>query len=400
MFNNGLILPGDLLDSVSPINWEHPLNSGLLADYSVIAGGGLMLRNLVGVMPNGTLNFGPIWLGHSDRPGGYGCLSFDGTDDYVDASSLMNTSEITFSVWIKAVNFSKSYNAIVSRGNTTDYSQILVKSTGKLAPYIRTVSGNTVAYDGTGVNTLVVGKWYHLALTYNSVNGLAGYVNGALDGSASANGSLSTTPLPTIIGNWSIGLGGREYAGLIDGVRIYNRALSAREVASLYAEQASGNPNIWNWQSTRTFFLPLTTPAVAILDGPCPGTPRDSWSGNQTRSYSVTAGDVILIKLSGTDFTADVTATMSPTISSPNADQNIIDELNPFVATGLSNGSVVTSATVTPNGGSPISGIVTSDTVNWSATFDLSSLAPDLPLVNLAVTNAGGTTNRNVTVIA
>jgi hypothetical protein len=114
----------------------------------------------------------------------------------------------------------------------------------------------------------------------------------------------------------------------------------------------------------------------------------------------VTAGDVILVKLSGTDFTADVTATMLPTISSPNPDQNIINDLSPFVANGLSNGSVVTSATVTPNGGGPISGIVTSDTVNWSATFDLSSLAPDLLLVDLAVTNAGGTTNRNVTVIA
>jgi hypothetical protein len=69
-------------------------------------------------------------------------------------------------------------------------------------------------------------------------------VNGVLDKAVSGSGNLaSTSNDPLIIGKTS---GGNEFwKGLIDDVRIYDRALSAEEIASMYSiDSSSGSPFI------------------------------------------------------------------------------------------------------------------------------------------------------------
>lgn len=185
---------------------------------------------LTGTLTNMDVN--ADWV--TGAPGLGGGLNFDGTDGYVDAgtSATLNPVAVTVAAWVKAETFD-TYTAVFSRVSTggAAFYQLLVKSDGKLALYVQ--AAGVVSYDGTGTFTLTTGTWFHVALTYSSTAGLAGYVNGAPDGTASANGALTTASAVASIGTDTETVG-REFDGVIDEVRVYNRVLSATDIAGLY----------------------------------------------------------------------------------------------------------------------------------------------------------------------
>ena len=69
--------------------------------------------------------------------------------------------------------------------------------------------------------------WTHLATTFDGAV-VRLYVNGALAASTSVSGSMAASTGVLRIGGNSIW--GEWFAGLIDEVRVYNRALSAGEI--------------------------------------------------------------------------------------------------------------------------------------------------------------------------
>ncbi|MBS1794971.1 MAG: S8 family serine peptidase [Acidobacteria bacterium] len=80
--------------------------------------------------------------------------------------------------------------------------------------------------------------WWHAAAVYDGATTLRFYVNGVERGSHALGG-----PLDTAVANLSIGSGGfltGEFNGLIDEFTIYNRVLSATEVAAIYNAGING----------------------------------------------------------------------------------------------------------------------------------------------------------------
>jgi hypothetical protein len=79
-------------------------------------------------------------------------------------------------------------------------------------------------------------NWYHLVGTYlASTTTISLYVDGVLSNNGVASGTVVT-----LATNDSAGIGhaigfSEYYNGSLDDARIYNRALSAQEVAQLYA---------------------------------------------------------------------------------------------------------------------------------------------------------------------
>jgi hypothetical protein len=83
-----------------------------------------------------------------------------------------------------------------------------------------TVTGS----DAVGTNT-----WTHVAGTYDGSN-MKVYVNGQLKGTRAVTGAINTNTMPIYIGQ--NGNTDGFFAGKLDEVRIYNRALSGSEIQS------------------------------------------------------------------------------------------------------------------------------------------------------------------------
>ncbi|MBC8471557.1 MAG: DUF5050 domain-containing protein [Planctomycetes bacterium] len=166
-------------------------------------------------------------LGDEWTPGNIGgCLRFDGDNDYVDCGddeSLNITDEITLSAWVwhEAFMIGQIERYITVR---PEIAVIRKESDERLHFYINT-DGSFRHLRVGGV--LTEGYWYHVAGTWDGITQRL-----YLDGVEIDN----QTPGGVLWGTFSgvhISSGGESLNGLLDDVRIYNRALSAGEIASL-----------------------------------------------------------------------------------------------------------------------------------------------------------------------
>jgi hypothetical protein len=169
-----------------------------------------------------------------------GAGAFNGSSTWitVNDSASLDPSSVTASAWVKLTSLANDYSAVIHKGSSGQYFEFFVKSNGTLAVYL-IASGGAVNYDGSGSHILTTGTWYHLSFTYDATTGLNAYVNGALDKSIGAQGTLaSTAPMVLSIGRDSV-TAGRVMNGLIDEPRVSSVARSANWLATEYNNQQS-----------------------------------------------------------------------------------------------------------------------------------------------------------------
>jgi hypothetical protein len=189
-------------------------------------------------------------------------LNFDGIDDYVNVSSnsAISALEGTVSLWVKFDTISKNEVLFISGAETADgintsnsYRIRLDGATNKIYAGWITSTEPDMSNSDSAVST---GTWYHVVsvwgLTANLVNL---YINGKLQESD----DLFTNNNKT---NWMNEIRmGRSMAsatsvngldGNLDEVHIYNRVLSASEVAILYNTSLRTNimPFVMNQTAT------------------------------------------------------------------------------------------------------------------------------------------------------
>ena len=177
-------------------------------------------------------------------------LDFDGTNDYVslsDGSSLNFGSNQGFTVeaWVKTT---ENAGAIVSFRNSTNGEPVIYLSIGyngsstndgKVMALIRGNGGGLAEVVGGSVND---DTWHHVALTRNAGNTLELYLDGVSQGTDSVAGANDaiTTDLRAVGAEeyWiqqSFTTADRRYLdGKIDEVAVWNVALDAADVTSLY----------------------------------------------------------------------------------------------------------------------------------------------------------------------
>ena len=171
-----------------------------------------------GTLVNGT--------GYSASNGG--ALSFDGSNDYIDcgnATSLSFTNNLTVSIWCSSNN-AASYRCPLMKASNNSWNDGFGywQFSGTFAFYINQWNGaQTVSVSKASFSIT------NFVATYNGVN-LKLYENGTLI----QTGSSYTTNISNSSTNLEIGRGGGggyNWSGNIAQVSIYNRALSAAEVA-------------------------------------------------------------------------------------------------------------------------------------------------------------------------
>lgn len=158
-------------------------------------------------------------------------VQLDGTDDYIaipNNANLMPAS-ITVSGWI---NFSlgQSWMMVNKAPGGTSGSYYIYGGSGSGT---WSIFGPTGTRYNCSLGSFSIGRWYHMVGTYDAVTGQQKcYLNGDLKGTTGA-AALGSNTNPVYIGNYGPG-NGYQVGGMIDGVRIYNRALSVDEVRGLY----------------------------------------------------------------------------------------------------------------------------------------------------------------------
>jgi len=205
----------------------------LMGYWSFNEGSGTVAADTSGHGNNGQLMNGPVWV-----PGRIaGALKFDGADDYVlvphNAALLPTGNEVTVSVWINAQRHTGPNNAtwqgILSKGDNprlyslyTEASGVLHFSTGPSTGFVGTLSTGQVPLK----------EWVHIVAMVSGGQHVY-YINGQPAGTSGSGATLpANSNSPFNIGR-SPDETDREFLGMIDDVRLYNRALTAAEIKKL-----------------------------------------------------------------------------------------------------------------------------------------------------------------------
>ena len=226
-------------------NGQTVSRTGLAGEWLMTEGSGAAIADTSGNGNNGTI-YGAAWgngqngvvNGSGLTAGKFGqAYSFDGASNYIQiASSLYLGNAATISAWVK--------NDVWGAGNTDTVIDLYDSANSTVLRDIFTIKYwssnqqlNAMMYDSAnvwynaGANvTYSTSQWYHVAITRNAAS-LKIYINGTESGSNNNVGSNNFHTFDSIrIGNSSVG---ETWAGKIDEVRIYNRALNAAEIRAL-----------------------------------------------------------------------------------------------------------------------------------------------------------------------
>jgi len=181
---------------------------------------------------HGSLVNSPIW---STGQGG-SALTFNGSNNYVSvpyASSMNLTGDLTVAAWVRPAAFGggtvhRIVNMPHNEADGAEQYALVTTETGEPRFYIGGTSGDS----WVGAISLPLNTWSHVAGTINGTT-MTLYVNGA----AAATGTFTGTRSGHLSGDASIGRFSSSFPqlwnGRIDDVRVYGRALSAGEIATI-----------------------------------------------------------------------------------------------------------------------------------------------------------------------
>ena len=168
-----------------------------------------------------------------------GALSFDGVNDWVtvpDANVLDLTTGMTLEAWVRLSAIGSLWRTVMlkEQPNSLIYALYAGDGNGRAATDVFTSAD--LGLSGTAATP--VDTWTHLASTYDGTT-LRLYVNGVQAATRAVTGTIrASTGVLRIGGNstWN----DEWFAGLIDEVRVYNRALSAAEIQADMVKPVNG----------------------------------------------------------------------------------------------------------------------------------------------------------------
>src|SRR3989338_7380524 len=168
-------------------------------------------------------------------------LKFNGSSTYLEHGDVLDIglSNWSVAVWVKTADKTTSYTGIVQKADSSadDGRWALVLNNQKAQAVFDTGSSNVV----TSNTSISDGKWHYIVSTWNRTGKMTLYVDGSSDGtpvdisSAAAFNAITNKSLR--VGSYTLSGSANAsnfFNGLIDDVRIYNRALNPSEIKALY----------------------------------------------------------------------------------------------------------------------------------------------------------------------
>ena len=317
------------------------------------------------------------------KPGLGKALDFNGVDNYVnvaDSPSLQLPNALTVMAWTYP-------RASSVYGPISVYGQIVVKGTAGSGPnynYRIAETGSDYCYFGPGVTQtrpreyalnisdaaykVPLGSWYHIAFTADGST-LKEYLNGAFRRSVYAPGPYKVCAGSPVRFGYLYGINPNppnyayKFNGIIDEVRIYNRALSDTEIQAIYEE-------ISEPADTTPPTVTITSPSEGLLT-------KDDVTLSYTVTDDVSSPNKITVSpASGTVYSTEGTQTITVIAT---------DEAGNTSSKSVSFTIDKTAPAVTID--SPSEGLVTKDNVTLSYTVADDVSSPD----KITISPASGT---------
>lgn len=167
-----------------------------------------------------------------------GAINYTANNQYYAGSDTglpLGANPRTFCAWIKPTSLpSNGAHRVIFRYGDPNASGAVFA--------ISNASGNKVSFLGSGYDaladyTMPINTWSHLCSSYSGGNATDFYVNGIFIATTPfvGTGPLNTISSSFAIGTWTGGGGPAYYwVGALDDVRIYDIALSAKQIGQIY----------------------------------------------------------------------------------------------------------------------------------------------------------------------
>jgi hypothetical protein len=155
----------------------------------------------------------------------------DGTTGYVQIANtdFSVSNSVSVVAWVKTSDSSNSNREIITRGQTVSpYRGFILKYYDGKAAFVTRSSNQLDTYTEATFN-LADNQWHNLVGTYDGTTQKF-YIDGNLVSTTSQTGSITESNSPLTIGYDTPIWLGTYFAGSIDEVKIYNKALTAEEV--------------------------------------------------------------------------------------------------------------------------------------------------------------------------
>lgn len=169
------------------------------------------------------------------------CLTFDGIGGWIIAwpsTNLNLVASATLMAWVRLdrlPSLAGRFMYIVGKSQGGNDFDLQVETDNRVKFYIG--AGTHV----TATTLMQTGTWYHVAATYRAGQRIELFINGTRE-CVLDNGVVVASHLnPFSIGASTV-FGGRYFDGGIDQVRLYDGAMSAAEIGTVYFEESGTLP--------------------------------------------------------------------------------------------------------------------------------------------------------------
>ena len=189
-------------------------------------GSGTTWTDLIG-RNDGTLTNGPTY-----SSGNGGSIVFDGSNDFIDCTSLIIPSNISICAFVKFDSATGNMQIASADGSPRSWQF-------RIRGEITNNPGEMIIFNSAGQNktvstssALTTDTWYHLSGTYDSTN-IKIYLNGVLENTTAHGTGIQGSGSS---GDFKIGCRATTtfFDGSIPFVQLYDRALSSAEILQNY----------------------------------------------------------------------------------------------------------------------------------------------------------------------
>ena len=177
-------------------------------------------------------------------------FSLDGSGDFVEVANESNfdfaDSEFAVDGWFKTSESGKRQMIVTKGGFTSGFSwQVEIATSNKLVAGLFQGTGGADVIVRVSTNTLNDGEWHHFAVNFDNKDPERAilYIDGVLDNNFLLGNTARIVTIsdePVLIGARHIAAPQLFFNGLIDEVEIFDRFLTAQEIADIFNADSAG----------------------------------------------------------------------------------------------------------------------------------------------------------------